>query len=393
MGKWKKAKLGDIAQVSAGQCAPQGKDKYCDNGIPFVKAGNLEVLVNGYSEYDIQKVNLEVAKSHKLKLFSAGTIVFAKSGMSCMKGFVYILRNDCYVVNHLACVKPVNINIGFLKYCFLFHKPNNLIKDSAYPSISLSDISTIQIPLPPPETQKQIANILDTTAEMLALRKQQLAELDNLIKSIFYDMFGDPAVNEKRWETTILSNCLDRIESGWSPKCKERPVDGEEWGICKLSAVTGGYYKETENKAIFEYTKVNLDLAVKTGDLLFSRKNTIELVGSCAYVFKNTKKVMIPDTIFRLCTKDNIHKLYLWGLLNCQTFKIYVQKLASGTSGSMPNISKERLKGLKIPLPSLTQQSQFAQIVTKIEEQKAIVKKAIDETQYLFECLMSQYFD
>ena len=59
----------------------------------------------------------------------------------------------------------------------------------------------------------------------------------------------------------------------------------------------------------------------------------------------------------------------------------------------MPNISKEKLKGLKIPLPVYFKQTQFASIVTKIEEQKALVKKAIDETQVLFDSLMSEYFE
>ncbi len=254
-------------------------------------------------------------------------------------------------------------------------------------------LENVKIPLPPLETQKQIAKTLDTAAELLAMRKQQLTELDNLIKSTFYEMFGDPVMNEKGWEVFTLGNCLDRIESGWSPICEDRAVINKEWGICKLSAVTGGYYKEDENKAIVKDTKINLALEVKKGDLLFSRKNTIKLVGSCAYVFKRSKKLMIPDTVFRFCTKGNIHKLYLWGLFNHKNFKQSIQRLAGGTSGSMPNISKGRLKSLKIPLPPLTLQNKFASIVTKIEEQKDLVKKAIDETQYLFDSLMSQYFD
>jgi type I restriction enzyme S subunit len=83
----------------------------------------------------------------------------------------------------------------------------------------------------------------------------------------------------------------------------------------------------------------------------------------------------------------------LWGLFNCQTFKPYIQQLAGGSSGSMPNISKGRLKGLKIPIPNNSMQAKFSKIVTKIEEQKALVKKARDETQYLFDSLMSQYFE
>ena len=81
-------KLRDIAVVSAGQGAPQGENNYTNIGIPFIKAGNLIELLSGKQERDVQKVNEEVACNHRLKLYPAGTILFAKSGMSCMKGYV-----------------------------------------------------------------------------------------------------------------------------------------------------------------------------------------------------------------------------------------------------------------------------------------------------------------
>ena len=98
--------LSDIAEIGAGQGAPQGDSCYCDNGIPFVKAGNLQALTAGGSINDIQKVSEDVAKAHKLKLYPKGTILFAKSGMSCLKGYVYVLPKDAYVVSHLACIMP-----------------------------------------------------------------------------------------------------------------------------------------------------------------------------------------------------------------------------------------------------------------------------------------------
>lgn len=83
--------LKDIAIISAGQGAPQGESNYCDNGTPFVKAGNLQELIEGKPITKIQNVSDDVAKKHKLKLYPKGTILFAKSGMSCMKGYVYVL--------------------------------------------------------------------------------------------------------------------------------------------------------------------------------------------------------------------------------------------------------------------------------------------------------------
>ena len=102
-------KLRDIAIIAAGQGAPQGDDNYCDNGTPFIKAGNLVELLNGKKESEVQKVSENVAKEYKLKLYPAGTVLFAKSGMSCMKSYVYQLKMPCYVVSHLACITPTEV--------------------------------------------------------------------------------------------------------------------------------------------------------------------------------------------------------------------------------------------------------------------------------------------
>ena len=138
-------KLSDIATISAGQSAPQGDECYTNNGIPFVKAGNLSELIEHNDENQIQKVSEKTISDYKLKLYPKGTILFAKSGMSCMKGLVYVLKKDCYVVSHLACITPLNIESDYLKYYFEYHKPNTLIKDESYPSISLKDIGDMTI--------------------------------------------------------------------------------------------------------------------------------------------------------------------------------------------------------------------------------------------------------
>lgn len=185
MSEWKTVRLGDVCEIAAGQGAPQGDSNYCDEGTPFVKAGNLIELIEGKSEKQIQKVSEEVAKSHKLKKYKASSILFAKSGMSCMKGYVYQLKNDCYVVSHLAIVKPKEDFSDYIEYCLRHIKPNTLVKDEAYPSISLRDISNLQIPLPPLETQKHIAAVLDKCTSLISKYKKILEKYDTLIKSKF----------------------------------------------------------------------------------------------------------------------------------------------------------------------------------------------------------------
>src|SRR5690606_25531047 len=100
-----KVPIKQFAKVGSGQGAPQRETDFSETGIPFVRAGSLEDLLNGMDEYELPKVNEEIAKEYRLKAYQPNTIVFAKSGMSALKGRIYKLKNPCYVVNHLATLE------------------------------------------------------------------------------------------------------------------------------------------------------------------------------------------------------------------------------------------------------------------------------------------------
>ena len=151
-GACQKVKLGSIADISAGQSSPKD-DEFTEDGIPFIKAGNLEGLkLRRYSEYNCNLVSEEVVKKKKLKLHDVGTILVAKSGMSCNSGHIYILQEESYVVSHLACIKPNDrIPPNFIKIFFIVTGIQSLIKDAGYPSIQLGQFADMQVPNVPDE--------------------------------------------------------------------------------------------------------------------------------------------------------------------------------------------------------------------------------------------------
>ena len=134
------------------------------------------------------------------------------------------------------------------------------------------------------------------------------------------------------------------------------------------------------------------DAEIKAGDLLFTRKNTPELVGMSAYVFSTPRKLMMPDLIFRINTKATCNKIYLWKLINHDLFRPHIQNIANGSAKSMSNISKERLSHLSIPLPPLDLQNQFADFVKTIDKSKLAVKKTLEKAETLKKTLMQEYF-
>ncbi|MEO5370931.1 MAG: restriction endonuclease subunit S [Magnetococcus sp. DMHC-1] len=215
--------------------------------------------------------------------------------------------------------------------------------------------------------QKRIAAILDKADAIRRKRRQALSLADQFLRAVFLDMFGDPVTNPRGWPSLALGELLQSIESGWSPSCHEWKADEDSWGVLKLGSITQGAYCDSENKALPEGLTTKENLEIRQGDVLFNRKNTYALVGSCVYVHETRTKLMMSDLIFRLTPKpgSKLSKIYLWACLSHPGMRGKVQELASGAAGSMPNVSKARLMTLKIPRPDQLIQDRFGEIFAR----------------------------
>ena len=261
-------KLGEIANISAGQGAPQGAENYSGEGTPFVKAGDLLDLVNGKRECDIQKVSEKVAKKHRLKLYPKGTVLFAKSGMSCMKGYVYVTNAECYVVSHLACIMPFDVDSKYLKYYFEYHKPNQLVKDASYPSISLADIAEMPINVFDNQTQAKIVDNLEAINNLIVKRKEELILLDNIVKSRFVEMF-----EKDEFERIPFDSFCEFLRNGANIK-QTKGAGG--YPITRIETLANdvfnsdrlGYANITELKGFEKYI-------LQRGDILISHINSV----------------------------------------------------------------------------------------------------------------------
>ncbi|EKF9115245.1 restriction endonuclease subunit S [Vibrio cholerae] len=382
--------LGDLFKISSGGTPSRREKSYYDNGdIPWIKTGDLhKCRIQQASEY-ITQLGLDKSSA---KLFPKGTVLLAMYGATI--GACSIL--DIEAATNQACAAFLpneKVDTNYLYY-FLISKKNDFIRDGvggAQPNISATYLKTVSFPLPPLETQKQIAAVLEKADQLRQDCKLLEQELNSLAQSVFIDMFGDPVTNPKGWEVRVLSNVVETIQGGKSPKCESRPALNNEWGILKLSAVTGGLYRPDQNKAILEGTLPNPDIELKQGDLLFTRKNTYELVGACAYVRETPEQLMLPDLIFRFQMPEQL-KVYLWGLLNNQSFNLKVRALASGAAGSMPNIAKSKLYDLTLPLPPESEIEKYTRSIVGIWEQQDTLKELRGSYQANFNALMQKAF-
>lgn len=315
---------------------------------------------------------------------NAGTIGYGKSGFIGS------------TIARLRFREKEKFNTAFVgtilksKFSFL----QNTATGATIPHISRAALESIKIPQFGIDDQIRIVTLLSRVEALIATRKENLRLLDEFLKSTFLEMFGDPVRNDKGWKKQPFGKLLSDIDSGWSPKCENRETTDDEWGVLKLSAITSCRYIDSENKALPETIEPKLDKEVKPGDLLFSRKNTYQLIAACAYVFSTKPRLMLSDLIFRFLIKDKkvLNPLYLWGLLVNSRQRSTIQSIAGGAAGSMPNISKQKLKSLLIPIPPIPIQNQFALIVGKVEFLKDLYKQNLTELENLYGALSQKAF-
>ena len=385
VGERETVKLSEIAKIKAGNVAPK-KDAFTEDGIPFVRAGSLTNLLAGGSLADLEKIDGGTAQKLRLTLFPAGTVVFAKSGMSCMTGNVYVLPKPCYVVSHLACVIPNGNYASYLKHYFRFNRPNRLIENPSFPSIKLSKIRGIKLKLPSPEKGVRQVQPLERIESQIGQAKALLRYLDSLVKSRFVEMFGDPTNNEFNFPVEKLGG-LGLLERG---KSKHRPRNAPE-----LRGGPNGPYPLIQTGDIANagtYLATYEDTYTELG-LLQSRiwpKGTL-----CITIAANIAKTSIlaidacfPDSVAGFTTNGKVTNLFMHYWFSF--FQGILEKQAP--QAAQKNINLRILQNLDVIAPPLALQQEFADFVAQVDKSRFVAQQQIEKLQMLYDSLAQEYF-
>jgi type I restriction enzyme S subunit len=261
-------------------------------------------------------------------------------------------------------------------------------------AVRKDDLLSLQVPVPPLPEQQRIASILGRADRLRRLRRTARELGDTCLQSVFLEMFGDPVTNPMGWDVKPLGYSIDGFEGG----VNFPPIsDGEEcspWRVLKVSAVTWGDFDPDASKPIRPDVEFNDSIVVRKGDLLISRANTSELVGAACRVRHEPPRVLLPDKIWRVQFSKNSGLLpdYTLFALRQPGLRQIIGSLATGTSGSMKNISKQKAATLPIPLVPTSLQQQFAHIVHKFERLRAQQREAERQAEHLFQALLHRAF-
>lgn len=384
----KQTPLNQLTIVSAGQAAPKD-DEFSDHGLPFVRAGSLDGLLAGKSESDLELVSEETAKLRKLKAYPKGTILFAKSGMSATKDRIYVLQNPAYVVSHLATLLPNgSTHTDYLRLALKHFPPSVLIKDSAYPSISLGDIQSYEIPVPLKyETQILIAHLLKKVEGLIEQRKKHLQQLDELLKSAFLQMFGDPTKNEKNWDHEYLGK-LTCEKIGYGIVQPGIPVED---GIPTIRVGDFiGTRIDTDNveKVSTEISKKHKNSVLKGDEILLACVGAT--IGKVAAVEPIHVGYNIVRATARIRVSTRINRLFLLHFLLSGFAKDYYIKVTR--SVGQPTLNIKQIEEIPVITPPIELQNRFSIFVEKSEILKTHYQKALSDLEDLYGTLSQKVF-
>jgi len=168
------------------------------------------------------------------------------------------------------------------------------------------------------------------------------------------------------WRWRSLGELLTDIEAGKSFKCDERPPTASDIGVVKVSAVTWGEFDEHESKTCTDPSRVDPHLFIQAGDFLFSRANTIKLVGAAVVVGAVSGRLMLSDKILRLRFAEDVDPSWVLYVLRSSWGRAEIERLATGNQESMRNIGQDRIRQIRIPW---VQHAEQKRIVAEIEKQ------------------------
>lgn len=381
---WKWVRLGSVATIIMGQ-SPAGSDTTDDASfMPLVGgASDMRVLYPDAQKYT--KRPTKISTAHDIIICIRATL-----GKPIFSDGEYCLGRG------VAAIRSASINRIFLRF-FLINFEQYLYDHatgSTFAQVSSATLAQMPFPLPPREEQERIVARLeslfarldearekvDAVAERYETRKAAL-----LHKAFSGELTAkwreEKGVTKDSWKEKDFAYLIKNIEAGKNLRCEERPPQDGEIGIVKVSAVTWGTFNEFESKTCIKQPIFTANVQIKKGDFLFSRANTIQLVGNCVIVENISKTLMLSDKILRFTFNTWTLDRYVLYFSMSPYYRFQIVSLASGNQDGMRNISQKNLLKIKIPLPTLAEQEEIVRLLDSLLERERRIREAAEQVR------------
>lgn len=381
---WTYKKLGEVCQSDLGKTLNSKTDK--GELFPYLCAINIL-----WDKIDLTTLKYTKFEKSELERYSVrkGDLLVCEGG-DIGRAAIWDKEEPIQYQNALHRIRFNGEIIPRFCLLYLHHLKNTGVLDNNYGKgvtikhLVKTSLLSIPIPIPPLQTQSQIVNELGLLQSIIDKQKAQLKELDKFAQAIFYDMFGDPVVNEKGWEVKRL-NSVGTIARGVS---KHRPRNAPE--------LMGDYMPLIQTGDVASSGMYIVDCQYGYSGLGVAQSKVWPIGTLCITIAANIGKCSImtfdacfPDSVVGfIATQNKISVEYVYFF-----FKAIQQGLEDKAMGvAQKNINLKILNEMNIPIPPLSMQQSFAAKIESIEKQKSAIGKSIEETQKLFDYTMDKYF-
>jgi type I restriction enzyme S subunit len=371
----RQVELQDVAEIIAGQSPKSEFYNETGDGVPFFQ---------GKTDFGEDYPTVTTWCTKPKKMAKEGDILFS---VRAPVGPTNIAKVDCCIGRGLSAIRPKEkIDRSYLR--FYFKKVEEKISDqgrgSTFKAITQKDLKALKIPLPSLSEQKAIVAKLDRAQRLIDIDKEMLAKYDELIQSVFLEMFGDPVTNSKGWEKIKMKD-LSTIQRGGSPRPIKDYIGGDIPWI-KISDGTKGddlYIYSTEEHIIEEGIKKTRLL--ESGSLILANSGV-------SLGFARILKIRgcIHDGWLSIAEleEDIVDPIFLLKQLNHLTDHFR----RTAPDGTQPNLNTGIVKKLEVLVPPLKTQKTFRDIVLKLREETDYVTESLNKSEELFSSLVQEAF-
>lgn len=382
------AKLGNFFTIASGGTPDKRNPSYYENGtIPWVKTGDLK---NQYVPAGIECITEEGLNNSSAKLFPPNTVLVAMYGATI--GACSILTYEAATNQACAAFLPNKNVLPTYLYYFLSSKREQFVKDGvggAQPNISAGYLKNVQFGLIPMQQQIDIVEKLDKVEKLIVLRKEQLAKLDQLVKSRFIELFGMPGADDFGWGLMPLGSiCYINPKKGQDPRLSS----GVEVSFVPMPAVTER--GEIDATAVKEYDEVKTGFTYfAENDVLFAKITPCMENGKGAVARGLHNGLGFGSTEFHVLRpisgKSNPYWIY-----TLTAFSQFREDAASNMTGSagQRRVPASFLENYRVAVPPIERQEQFAAFVEQTDKSKLAIQQSLDKLELLKKSLMQKYF-
>lgn len=280
------------------------------------------------------------------------------------------------------------------EFCGLFLKSKfDYLRDkctgATIPHISKVSLEELKLPKFTLENQMKIVEVIKLSQELIDKRKAQIEALDELVKSQFIEMFGDPVSNPKGWEKGKISDIVIKTQYGTSNKADD---ENGEFKILRMGNITyAGEFDFSSMKYIDLDEKEQEKYLVYKGEVLFNRTNSKELVGKTA-VYKEDEPMAYAGYLVKAIPNERATGEFIAAYMNTKYIKAKLLNMAKNIVG-MANINAEEFKKIDIYIPPIELQNDYINFVNQVDKLKFEMEKSLKELEDNFNSLMQKAFN